>query len=107
MCVCVCVCVCVLTKLRKVCRGSRLGVIAKVLSKSFEVSEFELHSRYYVRVRTNTFRISEGGRSVMVIVVRNERDDTSSNLDGADCIFTKHKYSWVRYESNYSPSSYG
>ena len=46
------------------------------------------------------YMVSGGARGVMAIVVGNDHGDTSSN-PGWDWL------SWERYESNYSPSSYG
>ena len=48
---------------------------------------------------------SGGARGVMVIVVGNGHGDTSSN-PGQDWLHFHIAY-WERYESNYSPSSYG
>ena len=59
-------------------------VMLKPLDCYLEVSEFELQSRYYVHFRTNTLRkdmkpLITVARGVIVIVVRNEHGDTSSN----------------------------
>ena len=46
-------------------------------------------------------------RGVIVIVLGNGHGDTSSNPGQDWLYFTLYSYPWERYESNYSPSSYG
>ena len=48
-----------------------------------------------------------GAHGVMVIMVGNGHGDSSSNLDETDCISHSTNTLGERYESNYSPSSYG
>ena len=66
-----------------------------------------------IKQRTVFFSLSpylirnQGGSSgVMVIFVGNGHSDTSSNPGWGWLHFTWYKYTWERYESNYSPFSY-
>ena len=43
-----------LTVCKQIIVVSPCGVMAKVIDRGLEVSEFELQSGYYIRVRTNT-----------------------------------------------------
>ena len=72
------------------------SVVDNVPDCDFEVSKFKLQSCYYFHIRTNTLgkgmnplisQVMGGARGVMVIIVGNGHDDTSSNT-GRDSIFT-------------------
>ena len=50
---------------------------------------------------------NNNNNGVMVIVIENGHGNTSSNPGRNRLHFALHEYPWERYESNYSPSSYG
>ena len=56
---------------------------------------------------TGSYHVSGGAHGVIVIVVGNGHGDMSSNPERDWLHFTLHQYLWERYESYYSPSSYG
>ena len=79
--------------------------MVKAMDCGIVVSEFELQSRYYVHNNGLNSLKKGSARGVMVVVVGNGQGDISSNR-GRDWLHFTNTLG-EKYESNYSPSSYG